>query len=138
MRNSWFERNSEIGVLFLRLIVAAILIEGTYDNVFSWARMVEFEKFLASQNVPMPLVGAVLSAWAQFLCGILILVGAATRFAGAVMTINFVAAYFIAHKGTSFTESRLVLLMLALSLFFMFHGAGRPSVDAARAERQPA
>ena len=132
---NWLERNADLGVLFLRLIVAAVLIEGTYDNVFSWARMVEFEKFLAAQNVPMPLVGAVLSAWAQFLCGFLILFGAATRFAGAVMTINFIAAYAIAHMGTSFTESRLVLLMLASSLFFLFHGAGRMSVDAARTKR---
>lgn len=120
----------EYAPLFIRLAAGAILIEGTADNVFSWSRMVEFAEFLAANGFPFPLPGAVISAYAQFICGFAFILGALTRVAGLVMAINFAAAILIAHTTGGFAPARLAMLMLAVSLFLALHGAGRASVDA--------
>jgi putative oxidoreductase len=115
--------------LFIRLIVGYRLVWGTADNVFSWARMVEFAEFLGARGVPLPLVGAVVSAYAQFLCGLLFIAGAATRPAAALMIVNFIAALAIAHIGQPFLENHDALVMLFGSCFLLLHGPGKLSVD---------
>lgn len=125
----------DAGTLLLRLFTAWVLVYGTQDNVFSLERMHEFEAFLAQRGVPYPLAAAVLSAYAQFVCGLLILAGLATRWAGAVMAVNFLAALWIAHRGAPFMANVPPLAMLTLSLHFALSGAGRWSLDARRSRR---
>lgn len=132
---SWLDRHRDYAASFIRLAVGTRLIEGTQDNVFSYARMLEFEQFLAANGTPVPLVAAFVSVYAQFICGALFLLGLWTRPAAAVMAINFVAALLIAHRATPFEVTWPALMMLAAALFFLFHGAGRPSVDAWLADR---
>src|SRR5919206_3106215 len=99
MKLSRLEKYKEDGVIFIRLIVGFHLVYGTQDNVFSYARMEEFASFLSVRGVPFPLASAFLSAYAQFICGILFIVGLATRYAAVVMVVNFIAALVIAHVG---------------------------------------
>ncbi len=133
---SFLEKYKEYGVIFIRLIVGFHLIYGTQDNVFSFHRMQEFASFLAARNVPFPLLSAFLSAYAQFICGILFVAGAATRFAAAVMIINFIAAIVIAHIGDAYANMFPALMMLAAACFFLLHGAGKLSVDSALERRR--
>lgn len=133
---SWLDRNAEWGPLFIRLVVAARLIWGTQDNVFSRERMEEFARFLGERGVPAPLGGAVLSVGIQFLGGLLILVGLWTRAAGALLAVNFLAALWIAHRGDTFLNMYDALVMLAAGLFFFFHGPGRVSLDVWRGTRR--
>ena len=67
----FFDRHREKGAFFVRLVVGFILVYGTQDNVFSNERMIEFRDFLAARRVPLPLLAAHLSAYAQFVCGVL-------------------------------------------------------------------
>ena len=78
---------------------------------------------------PFPLFSALLSAYAQFVCGILFILGAATRYAAVVMIINFIAAIIIAHVGDTYPNTFPALMMLAAACFFLLHGAGKLSVD---------
>lgn len=123
------DKYKEYGVIFIRLIIGFHLIYGTQDNVFSYARMEEFAAFLSARGVPFPLFSAFLSAYAQFICGILIIIGAATRFAGAVMIVNFIAALIIAHIGDAYPNMFPALMMLAAACFLFIHGPGKMSVD---------
>lgn len=125
----FFERHREYGAVFVRLVVGFILVYGTQDNVFSHERMVEFRDFLAAKRVPLPLFSAYLSAYAQFVCGILYVLGLFVRPAALVMVINFVAAILIAHLDTPLDATRLALCMLFCSLFLLFNGAGALSLD---------
>jgi putative oxidoreductase len=134
--SEWFAQRREYAALFIRLAVGVRLVEGTEDNVFSYARMEEFAAFLAANGTPFPLAGAFVSAYAQFICGLLFIVGLWTRPAGFVMAVNFVAALAIAHRQTPFEVTWPALMMLAAGLFFLFHGAGRPSIDALIADRR--
>ena len=129
LKLSRLEKYKEYGVIFIRLIVGFHLVYGTQDNVFSYARMEEFAGFLSARGVPLPLFSAFLSAYAQFVCGILFLAGAATRYAAVVMIINFIAALVIAHVGDAYPNMFPALMMLAAACFFLLHGAGKLSVD---------
>jgi putative oxidoreductase len=126
---AWTARYKEYGALFIRLAVGSRLIEGTQDNVFSRDRMQEFVGFLAANGTPFPEVGAVVSVYAQFVCGALFIIGLWTKPAAALMVVNFVAALVIAHRQTPFAVTWPALMMLAAALFFLLHGPGRPSVD---------
>lgn len=131
LKLTFLEKYKEYGVVFIRLIIGFHLIYGAQDNVFDFERMEEFAKFLDVRNVPFPLFSAYLSVYAQFICGILFFVGAATRQAGFVMIINFVAAIIIAHIGDSYQRTFPALMMLFAALFFFVHGAGKFSIDEA-------
>ena len=130
------EKYKEYGVIFIRLIVGFHLIYGTQDNVFSYARMEEFAGFLSLRGVPFPLVSAFLSAYAQFICGILFIVGLATHYAAVVMIINFIAALIIAHIGDAYPNMFPALMMLAAACFFVVHGPGKLSVDSLLERRE--
>jgi putative oxidoreductase len=130
------DKYKEYGVIFIRLIIGFHLIYGTQDNVFSYARMEEFAGFLSARGVPFPLFSAFLSAYAQFICGALILLGAATRYAAIVMIINFIAAIIIAHLGDAYPNMFPALMMLAAACFFLLHGPGKLSVDNAQEKRK--
>ena len=126
---SFFKRRREYAALFLRLIIGSFIVWGVQDNIFSRAQMEEFAHFLGARGVPFPLFAAFLSAYTQFICGILILVGACVRVISIPFIINFIAAIMIAHRGDSFRGMFPALLMIFAGLFFLFHGAGKPSVD---------
>lgn len=132
------DRYAGYGAVFIRLLVGHRLVVGTADNVFSHERMVEFAAFLGENGFPLPVASAHLSAYAQFICGILILLGAFTRPAAAVMAINFVVALAMVHVGQPYAENFDALAMLAGSLFLLFHGAGALSVDDVIAKRSSA
>ena len=132
----FFERHKEKGTLFVRLVVGFVLVYGTQDNVFSNERMLEFRDFLGARGVPFPLFAAYLSVYAQFVCGILYVLGLFVRPAALLMVINFVAALVIAHLDTPLDAARLALCMLFCSLFLLFNGAGAWSLDAKLSRRR--
>lgn len=123
------DRYREWGPVILRLFVAFVLIYGTQDNVFHRERMLEFKDFVEKNGFPAPLFSAYLSAYAQFICGILIGLGLLTRLAALVMVINFAAALVMVHWGLPFSANIAPLAMFFGSLFFFLYGPGRLSLD---------
>src|SRR5688500_18732645 len=123
------DRHRELGPFALRLFVGFVLIYGTQDNVFSAERMREFRDCLPRNGFPAPLASAYLSAYAQFLCGILIGIGLLTRWAALVMMVNFVAALLMVHVSQPFAANIAPLAMLFGAIFLLFYGAGPFSVD---------
>lgn len=124
----WLESRKEYGMFFVRLIVGFHLIHGTADNIFSWARMIEFRDFLDGRGVPFPLFSAHLSAYAQFICGILYILGLFVRPAALVMIVNFICALLIAHRTGGYPPAALALIMLFSSAALLVHGPGKPAV----------
>lgn len=123
--------------LLLRLFIGFVLVYGTQDNVFSHARMLEFRDFLEASGFPYPLASAYLSAYAQFLTGILLLVGLFTRYAAIIVVVNFVVALWMVHLHLPFNENIAPMAMLVGGLFFVLYGAPRYSMDAFLARRKP-
>lgn len=135
---SYFERHREVGALVIRLFAGGTIVYMSQDNVFSWERMLEFRDFLAARGVLVPLFAACLSVYVQFACGILFLLGLFTRWAAIAMVVNFVAAIVIVHLDLPLQAAIPPGAMLACSLFLLFNGAGRLSLDALLNERSVA
>ena len=135
MTLSVLDRHAELGTLFLRMFFAFVLIYGTQDNVFHRERMLEFRAFVEQNGFPYPLFSAYLSAYAQFICGILIGVGLLTRLAALTMIINFVAALLMVHVGLPFSANISPLAMLFCGVFFLLHGPGPFALDASLRRR---
>lgn len=113
----------------IRLMVGFHLIIGTQDNVFSWERMLEFSSFLESFGMPMPLLSAIVSVYAQFICGILFLIGWQTKWASILMIFNFVIAILLVHIGDSYPNVFPAIVMLSGAVFLLLNGAGKWSLD---------
>lgn len=131
------DRYAALAPLLLRLFVGAVLVYGTQDNIFSEARMHEFRDFLAQNRFPYPLASAYLSAYAQFVTGILLVLGLWTRAAGAIVAVNFVLALLMVHLRLPFNANIAPMAMLVGGVFFLLHGAPRFSVDAWIRDRAP-
>lgn len=123
--NQWLISNKDLGILFLRLFVGLRLFYGVIDNVLSWDRMMEFSEFLHGQGFPLPLVSAVVSVYAQFICSIFILIGYKIRFASFIMIANFLVALWMVHRNDTVEGMTPPLAMLFGSLTFLFAGAGK-------------
>ncbi|MCB2378977.1 DoxX family protein [Hymenobacter sp. BT635] len=118
----------DAAVLVLRLFLGGVLVYGVLDNVVSAERMMEFEKFLAQHQFPLPPVAARLSVYAQLGCGLLIGLGLFTRFAAAVMIVNFLVALLMVHQGLPFAQNIAPLAMLMGSISVALSGPGRYAV----------
>jgi putative oxidoreductase len=98
--------------------------------------MLEFAEFLGANGAPFPLASAFVSAWAQFVAGLLFIVGALTRPAAAVMLVNFAVAIALVHVGKPFLDNYDALVMLFASGFLLLHGPGALSVDEGMARHE--
>jgi len=126
---SQLESKKDVGLLLLRLFVGLRLLYGIIDNMTSWDRMIEFSAFLQSQGFPLPTLSAVVSVYAQFTCGLFIIVGFKIRLASFIMIINFLVAIIMVHSNDSIEGMTPPLAMLFGSATLLFTGAGKISLD---------
>ena len=127
----YFTQRKDIGITILRLFIGGRLAYGAVDNVVSWPRMIEFADFLRPFGFPFPVASAVISAYAQFICGLLLLIGYKLRYAAAAMVVNFIIAVLFVHvsRGDSVEQTTPALALLFGSLTLLFTGAGRWAID---------
>jgi putative oxidoreductase len=125
----WLTSNKDVGIFLLRLFIGLRLFYGVVDNVMDRERMVEFSEFLHGQGFPLPTLSAVVSVYAQLVCGILILAGFKIRLASFVMILNFIIAITMVHRNDTIEGMTPALAMLFGSLTFLFTGAGKFSFD---------
>ena len=119
----------DFGLLLLRWVTGAFLVYQSQDNVFSAERMDEFERFLVQFGFPMPGVMAPLCVWAQFLCGIALILGLLTRWAGLVTTFVFIVAVWMVHWTQDFPGWWPALILVFLGILFATTGGGRYALD---------
>lgn len=118
--------------LGLRLLTGSFLIHETLDNVVSASRMAEFVAFLAHFKFPWPAVMAPFSVGVQFACGILLVLGLFTRWAGLLIAANFMVAVAMVHFHENFRGWWPAIVLVFIGLHFATHGAGRFSLDRRR------
>lgn len=121
--NTFFDKYKDYSEVFIRFIIGFHLIYGTQDNVFSWDRMLEFSEFLTNFGFPIPLISAVVSVYAQFICGILFIVGFQVRIAATIMIFNFMIALLMVHTGDTYPGAFPAIMMLMGSFYFLFNGS---------------
>ncbi len=123
-------RHADLGLLLLRCATGAFLIYQSHDNVFSAARMDEFEKFLGQFGFVLPELMAPLSVYAQFAAGIAFILGLFTRWAGLITAFNFTVAVWMVHWTDPVPGIWPAAILVFLGLYFGTRGSGRFGLDA--------
>ena len=122
-------RFGDLALMLLRWVTGAFLVWQSHDNILSADRMDEFEKFLTQFNFPLAELMAPLCVWAQFLCGIALILGLLTRWAGLVTAFVMSVAVWMVHWPQDFVGWWPALILVFLGLLFATSGAGRYSLD---------
>jgi putative oxidoreductase len=124
--------NRNLGILALRLAFGFQLVKVSFENVIHpAANMPAFIAYLQSLGFPYPTPGAYVSAYTEFIGGMLWLMGFQTRLASVLLIINFSVALGMAHLNTndSYQNTMPSLNLIAVGLFLFLNGPGRYSID---------
>jgi len=128
----YLDRLQPLALLVMRLALGAIMVAHGYHKVFGGLH--HHAQFVASLGLPG--WTGYLSSFAEFLGGILILVGLFTRAAALAICIDLVVAIWKVHFHNGLTgnggyEFPLALVALAFALIFL--GGGPIAFDHVRA-----
>jgi putative oxidoreductase len=128
------------------VLLALRLVYGGLFARTGWGKLMNFERtrgFFESLGLPTPAFMVALVATTELVGGIVLVLGAGTRFAAAALTGVMVTAFATAHAAeafqslSAFTEQAPYPFLVATLVLLAF-GAGRLSVDGwlrARASR---
>ena len=130
-------RWSDITLLGLRLITGVFLVYGVWDNITSDEHMQEFVTFLDGFGFPVPHMMAPLSVWVQFVCGVALILGLLTRWAGLLLVANFVVAVWMVHWNEDLRGWWPAIILVFLGLHFAAAGSGRYGIDRWLGDRSP-
>lgn len=121
--------NVHIGLLLLRVVAAAFMLTHGYPKLMQFFsdEPIQFADILGLG----PVVSLALSAFAEVVCAIFVLIGLFTRVATLILVINMAVAAFYAHAADPFSVKEMALLYLLIFVCIHLMGAGRYSVDEA-------
>jgi len=129
------------------VLLALRLVYGWFFIETGWGKLMRFERttdFFASLGLPAPTLSAGAAAVTELAGGILLVLGAGTRYAAAALSVVLLVAYLTAHREdafqslAAFTEQAPYPFLVACLVVLAF-GAGRFSADGvirARRERR--
>ena len=127
--NRFAEPARDAGLLLLRITLSGLFI---FHGGAKFANGIDgFAGYLASLNVPFPLLNAYLAAGTEVLAGLAVLVGLFTRLAAVPLVVTMAVAFFLA-KGAELNpqggggEYALALGLVAVTLILT--GPGRFNV----------
>jgi len=127
----FLSRFHDVGVLILRLAFGFQLVNVSWPYVSLPEKHLEFVSYLTTLGFPFPLAGSYISAYTEFIGGLLLILGLWTRPTAILLIINFLVALFIAHVAVNDTYQNTypVVNLIAGNSFFLINGAGKYSVD---------
>jgi putative oxidoreductase len=117
--------------IFLRIIIALYLFLALQAKVYLPANIEMFGSSLGKMKLPMPQVMAWIATWSMLICYVLIVAGWFTRLVAIPMIIYFTVAVIWRHVIPAHTLGKAMpaIMLLCISIFFLLHGPGKPSVD---------
>lgn len=114
-----------------RLVVGSVFFMSGWGKLHNLAGVTDF---FTELGIPMPAFQAVLASSSEFVCGGLLLLGLATRFAVVPLIVTMVVALSTALRDQIETVSSLYgiaeFLYICLLVWIGTHGAGPLSLDA--------
>ena len=123
-------RLGDAGVLLLRLGAGAVLIHRALQHLLDSERTQAFEALLAQYQVFAPQLTAPLCVLAQLLCGIALVLGLLTRWAGLATALIFAAALWVGPAPAEAFGWWPHVSLVLIGILFATAGAGRYALDA--------
>ncbi|MGV3461288.1 MAG: DoxX family protein [Flavobacterium sp.] len=119
--------DTDVAALFLRLIYGGLFIHYGYMKI-------KMYDIILPQFGDIIGIGAELSfnlvIFAEFFCGIFLVLGFLTRLSIIPPFITMIVAFFIAHAADPFDAKQVAFIFLVLCLPVFVLGSGKYSVDA--------
>lgn len=126
---SVFEKQTSVAIFLLRLLVGFHLLYAVHGVLFNTDAMKRVVGFFEAKHIIFPSFTAPLTAWTEVICACLFIAGLFTRLAAIAMIIVFINAIVIVHLGNPYPDAFPALVMLVGSIYLLFNGAGRYSID---------
>lgn len=117
------------GLAVLRVAVGGMMLTHGWPKL---GRLFETPERFADPIGLGPEISLALTVFAEVLCALLIIAGAATRLACVPLLITMLVAAFIVHGDDPFGDKEMALLYAAGTLCLLLTGAGKYSIDAWR------
>lgn len=123
---STYSLNTDLAALCLRLIFGGLFI------YYGWLKLAAYDQVLPMFGDIIG-IGSKLSfnlvIFAEFFCGIFIVLGFVTRLSVIPIFITMIVAFFVAHEKDPFQVKQLAFVYLLLSIVVFILGSGRYSLD---------
>lgn len=119
--------NTDLAALLLRLAFGGLFIYHGYTKLANFDQILPMWTDLLGIGTKFSFI---LVIFAEFFCGILVLLGVVTRISVIPIFITMLVAYFVAHAKDPFNVKELAFLFMLLALVVFVLGSGRFSVDA--------
>lgn len=127
--NDYFEKRKSFGIISLRVVAGWRLIAGVAGYAFGIKPISEVAGFFEQLHIPIPMLSATISVYAQLICGVLFLIGLWVRPAALIMIVNFIVAIVAAHTHDPIEKSFAAWALLAMSVCLLFNGSGKFAID---------
>lgn len=129
-----FETNKDWSLTFLRLVVGFVFVFHGYGKFAGDASIAGFAQGLESMGMPLPLLNAYLAVAAEFIGGLMLMLGLGARLASIPIIFTMLVAIAMVHGKNGFSmaasgfEYNLVLIAGALPI--LRNGGGLFSLDS--------
>ena len=121
--------NTDLALLILRVVLGIIMIYHGWPKLTNLAGTIDG---MAGMGVPAPAVAAIFATVAEFIGGLLMLLGAFTDIAGLMFTIDMLGAITFVHAKNGFAVAKggveWPLLLAATAIAIALMGSGRYAV----------
>lgn len=118
--------NINISVLLLRIAAGALV----FTHGLPKLQMVFNGNFQFYDPIGLgPELSLILVAFAEGICSLLLIFGFVSRYAAAILVINFIVVFFIFHAADPFVNKELPLFFLSAFVVLLFTGGGKYSLD---------
>ncbi|MBS0661470.1 MAG: DoxX family protein [Verrucomicrobia bacterium] len=126
------EAQRDLAPILIRWAFGYHLVQYTWEEVLLLQAHLGCATWLGSMGVPWPKFFAYVAMGTEFWGGVLWILGLWVRPVAALMAANFTVALCLVHSHHLYAKRFEAVQMLAVSLFLIFAGAGRLSLDAWR------
>ena len=120
------------GLAVLRIAVGAVILTHGYQKVFHM-HLGGVAGFFGHLGIPLPTLSAIVVMTVEFVGGILLITGLATRIPAALIAVDMLVALLVVHFRNGYLKSggELPLLLLAGAICLALSGGGCGSVKRA-------
>jgi putative oxidoreductase len=124
---NWLNSLQPVGALIMRLALGLSMSVHGYQKVIPHGALNHYLHYITSLHIPYWL--GYVSAYTEFVGGILILIGLLTRFVAVLIALNMLVAFFYVGIHQGFGIYNYILTLAALGIMLVFYGPGGFALD---------
>ncbi len=133
----YLNQSNWIPLLLVRLSVGLLFFESGRGKLF--VKFDDLVKYFGERGIPLPYLNALVTAWIEFVGGICLIIGFATRIFSAPLAFIMLVAILTAQLKTVHTLGDFLflpeVLLLTIFIWLVFSGPGKVSLDHFLARR---